>query len=496
MHTDPLDAVRLSELLVALSVATDLGMGQPPGHAVRTCLIAAEIGRGMGLAEREVREVHQVALLRFVGCTADAHEIARFAGDEIALAVAVAPWVMAEAAEHDRALGLSGVEEARTAAAVAHCEAAVMLAQRLGLSPGVVSGLRHGFERWDGRGYPAQVPGEQVPLSARIAVLARDVELFHRVGGVERAIEVVRSRRGRAYDPTVVDVFLAEAGRILDRPEESPAAAVVEGDTDPPVDPAELDELFSVFADFADVKLPQALGHSRTVADLARGAALELGLPESDAARVHRAGLLHDLGSVGISSAVWGKADRLNADEWERIRLHPYLTERVLNRSPALRPLAELAGGHHERLDGAGYHRGTPTPSLLMQILAAADSLQAMTQDRPHRAALSPPQAADALAKEANEGRLDRRAVAAVIGAAGQVPRRLPARWPDGLTDREVDVLRLACRGSSRQEVATSLRISAKTVSRHLENAYAKIGVRTRAGAALYAVAHGLLAAE
>ncbi len=488
--------MRLSELLVALSLATDLGMGQPPGHAARTCLIAVEIARGMGLAEREVGEVHQVALLRFIGCTADAHEIARFAGDEIALAVAVAPWVMADAAEHDRALGLSGVEEARTAAAVAHCEAAVMLAERLGLGPGVVSGLRHGFERWDGLGYPARVPAEQVPISARIAVLARDVELFHRLGGIERATEVARSRRGRAYDPAVVDAFLAAAGGILDRPEENPAAAVFEGQTDPPVDPAVLNELLLVFADFADVKLPQALGHSRAVADLARGAALELGLPELDTSRVHRAGLLHDLGSVGISAAVWGKGGRLSADDWERIRLHPYLTERVLNRTPALRPLAELAGGHHERLDGAGYHRGTPTPHLLTQVLAAADGLQAMTQDRPHRAALSPPQAADALAVEAKCGRLDGRAVAAVIGAAGQVAPRLPARWPDGLTDREVDVLRLACRGSSRQEVATALRISAKTVSRHLENAYAKIGVSTRAGAALYAVARGLLAAE
>ncbi len=151
---------------------------------------------------------------------------------------------MADAAEHDRALGLSGVEEARTAAAaVAHCEAAVMLAERLGLGPGVVSGLRHGFERWDGLGYPARVPAEQVPISARIAVLARDVELFHRVGGVDKAIEVARSRRGRAYDPTVVDAFLPEAGRILDRPEEDPAAAVFEGDTDPPLDPAGLDEL-------------------------------------------------------------------------------------------------------------------------------------------------------------------------------------------------------------------------------------------------------------
>jgi HD-GYP domain-containing protein (c-di-GMP phosphodiesterase class II) len=242
--------------------------------------------------------------------------------------------------------------------------------------------------------------------------------------------------------------------------------------------------------------LPYALGHSRDVAGLVRAAALELGLGEAGVARLARAALLADLGRAGISNSIWDQRRRLSAEEMERVRLHSYLTERILVRPPVLRPLARLAAAHHERLDGSGYHRGADGAALGMEerVLAAAHSWCAMMQDRPYRPRLTPAAAAAQLARDVGSGSLDRRAVAAVTSAAGEVPRRLPRHWPDGLTDREVEVLRLACRGTSREDVARRLSISAKTVSRHLENGYAKTGIRTRAGAALYVVEHGLLA--
>ena len=211
--------------------------------------------------------------------------------------------------------------------------------------------------------------------------------------------------------------------------------------------------------------------------------------------RVRHAALVQDLGRAGVSSQIWGKPGRLSADDVERVRLHPYLSERILSRPGLLRPLAALAGAHHERQDGSGYHRGSRGAALGTEtrVLAAADVFCALVQDRPHRPALSRPQAASVLADEVSAGRLDPWAAKAVAAVGGQPLGRLRDVWPDGLTDREVDVLRLACRGASRESVARRLGISAKTVSRHLEHSYLKIGVSTRAAAALYAVAHGLL---
>src|SRR5690349_17071435 len=190
-------------------------MGQPPGHGARTCLLATELGRRMGLAQGALSDVYTVTLLRFIGCTADAHEVAAFAGDEIALARVVGPHVMGEPADEAAALGLSDAEpavaRAKAASMAAHCEAAEMLATRLGLPPAVCTSLRYGFERFDGTGHPAGLADRAVPLPVRIAVVARDAELWTRRGGVAAACAVLRARRGRAYDPDVADAVLDDA---------------------------------------------------------------------------------------------------------------------------------------------------------------------------------------------------------------------------------------------------------------------------------------------
>jgi HD-GYP domain-containing protein (c-di-GMP phosphodiesterase class II) len=485
------EPVRLAEVLAALAAGTDLGMGQPPGHAARTCLIATAVAGELGLEPAERADVFHVGLLRYLGCTADAEEVARFAGDELELAVAVAPFVMGDAQDEERAVGRADVAAAKAAALTAHCEAAALMAGRLGLGEGVVAALQHGFERWDGTGSPAGMAGTEIPVATRVAVVARDLDVWQRRAGWATTREVLRERRGRAYDPAVVDDVLAWGGRLPDA--DDPEEALLAADPWPVrVPDADLDRLLEVMADFADVKLGRALGHSRAVARTAERAAHELGLEPATALRLRRAGLVHDLGRVGVSTRIWAKPGALTRDETERVQLHPYLTERILARPPALRPLARLAGAHHERRDGSGYHRGAADPDLdrEQRVLAAADVWSALLQERPHRPALDPDAATAVLTEEVRAGRLDARAVAAVAG----IPfARLPTAWPAGLTDREVEVLRLACRGTSREVVAGRLGISPKTVSRHLEHAYLKIGVTTRAGAALYAVAHGLL---
>jgi len=196
------------------------------------------------------------------------------------------------------------------------------------------------------------------------------------------------------------------------------------------------------------------------------------------------------------SNGIWDKADRLSTADWERVRLHSYYTERVLEKAPALRPIARLAGGHHERLDGSGYHRGDPAALLPLtsRILAAADAFHAMTEVRPHRDALDSNAAAHELAREVTAGRLDRDAVSAILEATGQSATMPKRQWPSELTDREVDVLRLTVRGRSNRQMAKELFISEDTVKTHLRHVYEKVGFSSRAGLALFAMENDLLA--
>jgi DNA-binding CsgD family transcriptional regulator len=217
-------------------------------------------------------------------------------------------------------------------------------------------------------------------------------------------------------------------------------------------------------------------------------------LPESEATTLWRAALVHDLGRLGVSNAIWDKQGPLTNAEWERVRLHPYLSERMLARPTALARLGTIAGLHHERMDGSGYPRGLSGSALgpAARLLAAADVYHAMTEPRPHRPPRPPAVATSELRAEAKAGRLDGEAVNAVLEAAGHRVRRR-REWPVGLTPREVEVLALVARGSSNKEIARRLSISAKTVGNHVEHIYRKIGVTSRAGAALFATRHGLL---
>jgi DNA-binding CsgD family transcriptional regulator len=261
-----------------------------------------------------------------------------------------------------------------------------------------------------------------------------------------------------------------------------------------------VDDGLAVIADFADLKSFFTVGHSSGVAELAARAAERERLGPSEVVAVRRAGLVHDVGRVAASVLIWDKEGPLTVDELERVRLHPYHLERVFARSPFLREVAALASQHHERLDGSGYHRGERAPNLspAARILAAADAYHAMTEPRPHRPAFEPSRAAELLVAEARAGRLDPEAVNAVVASAGHDAHRAGAararaEHPAGLTDREVEVLRLLARGMAVKQVARTLGIAFKTADRHIQNVYAKAGVSTRAAAAVFAMQHGMV---
>jgi HD-GYP domain-containing protein (c-di-GMP phosphodiesterase class II) len=247
-------------------------------------------------------------------------------------------------------------------------------------------------------------------------------------------------------------------------------------------------------ADYADLKSPYTLGHSRAVADLAAEASRVHGLPPEQVDTVRAAGLVHDLGRLGISNAVWDKREPLTAAERERVRMKPYLTDRMLSASSALEPLSEIAAAHQERLDGSGYPRGLKREALspAARVLAAADVYQAMLEPRPHREARTADEAAAELRAEVRAGRLDGDAAEAVLSAAGHPSTRRP-ELPGGLTPREVEVLGMVARGLTSKQIAERLYITPKTVGHHIGHIYMKIGASNRVAASLYATEHGLL---
>ena len=296
--------LRLVELLASISLATDLGTGQPLGHGLRTCAMATAIAEEMGCAPDQVRTVHQFALLRFVGCTADAAETAALnGGDDLALLRAMAPVVMGSTREatfrfvRNVGAGQPAVRRAglvvRGLAAemtggdslVTHCEVAAMLAAGAGLGRPVVEALAHAYERWDGKGAPDGLAGDDIPLAVRVAEVARDIDLAV-LSGIDPA-ELMGERRGRAYDPTVVDVFAQTGPGLLaelDGGDEWERALAAEPHPVVTVGIDQLDAVLAAFSDFVDLKSPWIRGHSRTVAALAEGAGRLAGLGDAGGA--------------------------------------------------------------------------------------------------------------------------------------------------------------------------------------------------------------------
>lgn len=511
--------LRLADLLAGLSLVTDLGFGLPHEHAMRSCAIATALARRLGLSEEQVAETYYTALLEHVGCIAYAHETALAFGDELVMTAASSranpaePWDMLTTFLGRVSRGRAPLERARITAftlarssrfigtaSVAICEVARRAAERLGLSSGVQRSLYEVFERWDGRGAPAGLKADQIAHAGRICRVASIAALFDELGGAEAACDAVRRRAASLLDPAVVEIFMTNATTLLDAGRAGdPRQTVLDAEPAPVriTCEAQLVDVATVFADVADLKTPFMHGNSRAVARLAVAAGTRLGLPAPELRGLELAALLHDLGRVGVSNAIWCKPGPLTHGEWEQVRLHPYHSERILTGSAALAPIGRLAGTHHERLDGSGYHRGCRGAELprAARVLAAADAYHAMTQPRPHRPALSAQDATDELAAEARAGRLDGDAVGAVLEAGGQGhPRAKPNLRPAGLSAREVEVVALVAEGLTNRDVADRLCISRRTAEHHVQHIYAKLGVSSRPALALFAVEHDLLA--
>jgi len=408
--------VALSEVLGALSYALDLTEGEPPGHAVRTTAIGMRLAEQIGLGDEERSSLFYALLLKDAGCSANAARLSSlFAADDhqtkhamkrtdwsrtgsLALytwrSVAVGAGPLAKARAMRR---ITQEDEVTRELIGTRCERGAEIARMLDLPEDTAQAIRGLDEHWDGSGQPLGLRGDEIPLFSRILCLAQTVEVFVRTVGLRGALGMALKRRGRWFDPALVDALLAvRDDRAFWAPLEDPVARV------PPVaawEPADrvltagderLDRVADAFAQVIDAKSPFTARHSAEVARWAVeiGSVLEMG--EAELRDLRRAGLLHDIGKLAVSSRILDKPGRLEPDEMAAIREHPRYTQQILERVACLRGIVETAASHHERLDGRGYHRGLTGVSLsrAARILAVADIYEALTADRPYREAM------------------------------------------------------------------------------------------------------------
>jgi HD-GYP domain-containing protein (c-di-GMP phosphodiesterase class II) len=487
-------------------------MGQPMEHGLRSCLIATRLADRLEISETERSSIYWVALLAMVGCTADSHEVFKIFGDDIEFRhglydvgpsqVALPRYFLARAGA-----GSGPVQRVRTAGKlmrtgmraaielyVADCAITGRFAERLGLGESVSVPLYQKFARWDGKGIPRGLGGDDIPLPARMLAISLRLEHEHRVRGIDGALAVLHRSAGAILDPGLVATLDPFVREVLEGLEEEcwpevvaaePARARLTRDA--------LEPALEALGDFADLKSPWFTGHSRAVAELAEAAAWRLGLSDAAVTHVRHAALVHSLGRTGIANTIWDKRGTLTVSERERMQLYPYLTGRILQRG-SLAQLADVASASQERLDGSGYPRGLSGAGISVpaRLLAAADVYQALSEDRPHRPPIPAADAATLLREEVREGRIDGQAAEAVLAATGHQPQRQSSA-PAELTDREVEVLRLIAHGRTSAETARELGIQTKTVGSHIEHIYAKIGASNRSVATLFAMQHGLI---
>ena len=507
------DEVRAAELVAALCLATDLGMGFPFEHGLHTTLIGMRLADRLRVDRSTAAQTYYACLLAHAGCTTDAH-VRVFASS---LTTHLNPvmygsrrqvlgGLMRALAPEDSGGPRRAVEVVRRFPRMARrtrphlsagCEVAQLLGERVGSPDSVPPLLAYLLERWDGHGPLARAKGDAIPVPMRIVAVAIDAAFQRLLGDTAHVLRVLRERSGHAFDPEIAGCLLDGADEILALDRAGSAWEETLACEPKPVRRLEgegVDRALAAIGDFADLISPYLSGHSAGVAALASAAARRCHLDDAGVATIWRAGLVHDVGRVAVHPDIWQKPQPLTADEYEQVRLHPYHTERVLSRSPLLSALAPVAGAHHERVDGCGYHRGASGAELPLpaRLLAAADAYHAMTEPRPHRPPLPAARAVEELAREASAGKLDADAVTAVVEAAGQRAPRL--KRPAGLTDREVEVLGMLARGLQTKQVAAALGISVKTADHHVQHAYRKIGVSSRAAATLVAMEHGLVA--
>jgi len=429
LHALGRQSVPTGLLLAALSTALDLTEGQLAGHSLRTCYLAMRLAESSGLDAADREALFFAAFLKDAGCSSNAAAVTRiFGSDDIALKARQSTTergMLAYAALTMRSLptteplplrlrrlisiGVNGRREHREIEQI-RCERGAAIARKAGFDGAVGDAILDLHEHWDGGGEPRGLRGAAIHPLARILAACQGLDIFLNAAGPARGRAILLERRGTWYDPDVVDALLdAAAHGLLDdltAPDLVRRTMSLEpGGTIRTSDDEAIDRIASAFADIVDAKSPFTGSHSQRVADIAESVATHLGLPVPAVVDVRRAGLLHDLGKLGVPNVILDKPGRLEPSEMEVIRRHPELTLRILEPVPTFTTVAELAACHHERLDGRGYFRGLTEPELAIgaRIVAVADVFEALTAERPYRAAMPQGRALGIMRADAGE---------------------------------------------------------------------------------------------
>lgn len=404
--------IPLSRVIAALSFALDLTEGELPGHAARTCKIGMRVAQEAGLDAGARSDLFYALLLKDAGCSANSAKMAALFGADDHTAKRTSKrvdwsgrlpaflWSLRTVApggslraRAGRLMAIKEEGEVTRALMAARCDRGAQIARMLGFPARTAEAIRALDEHWDGGGQPRGLRGAEIPLLGRILCLAQTAEIFHAAGGVDAAMAVVRRRAGGWFDPALAATF----GAI--RSDAAFWASLVDLDVagwEPAdrllaVDETQMDLIADAFAGVVDAKSPWTYRHSDRACVIAMAVAEALGADEPLLRDLRRAALLHDIGKLAISNRILDKPAPLTPDEFDRVREHPLITERILVRVPGCEHLAALAGSHHERLDGGGYPRGRRGDELTMpmRVLAIADVYEALTSDRPYRRAHS-----------------------------------------------------------------------------------------------------------
>lgn len=410
VETEP-DRVRTAEVVAALSFATDLGMGFPFEHGLETTLMTMRLADLLGVDTEIATDTSYASLLLHTGCTTDADLSSRiFVGGltvnmapvesgspRVALAGALRavtpPDVSSSRRLYERARRMPTDGRFRKPHYAALCEVAEMLAERLGLPSGISRLFSRLTERWDENSVLKRAEGDEIPLPLRIAHVARDAAYQRLIHEPHEVVGVVRSRAGKAFDPAIAHQFAEAAGEVMSAADQPAWESVLAAEPRPwlELSGVAIDRALGAMGDFSDLASPYLSGHAAGVAELSARAGHACGFAPAEVTQVRRAALLHDLGRVGVHPGVWQKEGRLSVDDREQIRLHPYHTERILDRSPFLARIGAVACCHHERSDGSGYHRRLKASSLspALRLLASVDAFHAMLEPRAHPVASS-----------------------------------------------------------------------------------------------------------
>lgn len=417
LHDPPkASSVHRGELLAAFSYALDITEGQPEGHCIRACWIGMQVGRALGLDERDLGDLYYTVLLKDLGCSSNAARICElYDADDRAFKrgyktvgtslAATIHFVFSRTARgkplHRRVAAIGNILANGGAVAqeliLSRCTRGADIARSLRFPAEVCNAIYHLDEHWDGSGRPGRLRGTGIPLYSRIALLAQVADVFHAHAGRQASMDEVRRRSGSWLDPEVAAAFEVVAAddsfwAMLVSPL-LPAMVVALAPTQDvvPIDEAYLDSIAAAFGQVIDAKSPFTSGHSQRVADYAFAMAEKMGLDPGRARSLRRAAFLHDVGKLGVSSAVLEKPAGLDDREWVEMRHHAEHTRMILSRISAFESVADIAAAHHERLDGCGYPRrlGSEQIEVETRIITVCDYYDALTADRPYRAAMS-----------------------------------------------------------------------------------------------------------